>query len=125
MCPHEYFTDKEQVIGNRLLTDLLHRAIRRIVVGEDGRDPIAPSIRIINLSIGAESRALVRRVSPLGRLIDWLAVEYNLLFVVSAGNHRLPLVIPVDAANDTAKARIEALKAAKKTSRLRGILPPG
>jgi hypothetical protein len=125
MRPHEFFPDTERVVDNRLFTDLLHRAIRRIVVGEDGREPVAPSIRIINLSIGAESRAFVRRISPVGRLIDWLAADYNLLFVVSAGNHRLPLVIPATAANDARTAKIEALKAARGSSRLRGILPPG
>lgn len=125
MRPHEFFPEAEQVPGDRLFTDLLHRAIRRIVSGEGNRDPIASSIRIINLSIGAESRAFVRRISPLGRLIDWLAVEYNLLFIVSAGNHRIPLIIPATAATDVENARVEALKAFKNTSRLRGILPPG
>ena len=125
MRPHELLTGHEQVITDRLLTDLLHRAVRRMVEGEAGREPTAPSVRIVNLSIGAESRALVRRMSPLGRLLDWLAVHYNLLFVVSAGNHRTPIVIPAPAADDLDNARTEALKAARSTSRLRGILPPG
>lgn len=125
MRPHEFLPDAERVIENRLFTDLLHQAIRRIVVGDGHRDPVAPSIRIINLSIGAQSRAFVRRISPLGRLLDWLAVEYNLLFVVSAGNHKLPLIIPTGAVNDVDSVKIEALKAARQTSRLRGILPPG
>ncbi len=125
MQPHEFLEGVERVVGNRLLTDLLHSAVRRIVVGEDGREPVAPSVRIINLSIGAESRAFVRRVSPLGRLIDWLSIEYNLLFIISAGNHRTPLVVPAIAATDQDVAKSEALKAARRTSRLRGILPPG
>ena len=125
MRPHEFFPDTERVVENSLFTDLLHRAVRRIVVGEGDREPVAPSIRIINLSIGAESRAFVRRISPLGRLIDWLAAEYNILFVVSAGNHNLPVTIPASAANDIESAKIGALKAARNTSRLRGILPPG
>ena len=125
MEPHEFATGHEQVLPDKLLTDLIHRAIRRIIEGEAGRDPAARSVRIVNLSIGAESRALVRRMSPLGRLLDWLAIKYNLLFVVSAGNHRRPIVIPAQAANDLDAARSEALKAARSTSRLRGILPPG
>jgi hypothetical protein len=125
MRPHEFLTDHEQVVADRLLTDLLHRAVRRMVEGEAGREPTAPSVRIVNLSIGAESRALVRRMSPLGRLLDWLAAQYNLLFVVSAGNHRGPIVIPAQAAGDLDNVRSEALKAARSTSRLRGILPPG
>jgi hypothetical protein len=125
MQPHEFIQGAERVVDNRLLTDLLHSAVRRIVVGENGREPAAPSVRIINLSIGAESRAFVRRVSPLGRLIDWLSIEYNLLFIVSAGNHRIPLTVPAAAAIDQEVAKGEALKAAKRTSRLRGILSPG
>ncbi|MFE9874399.1 S8 family peptidase [Micromonospora sp. NPDC005686] len=125
MRPHAFAIGCEQVVDDKLLTDLLHRAVRRIVEGEGGRAATAPSVRIVNLSIGAESRALVRRMSPLGRLLDWLAIEYNLLFVVSAGNHRRPLIIPAEAADDIEAARTEALIAARSTSRQRGILPPG
>ncbi|MEV0668280.1 S8 family peptidase [Actinomadura luteofluorescens] len=125
MQPHEALANSEHVIPDLLLTDLLHRAVRRIVEGESGREPTAPSVRIINLSIGAESRALVRRMSPPGRLLDWLAVKYNLLFVVSSGNHRAPISIPAEAATQLESTRSEALKAARNMSRLRGILPPG
>jgi hypothetical protein len=125
MRPHEIFAGYEQVVTDKLLTDLLHRIVRRMVEGEGGRDPTAPSVRIVNLSIGAESRALVRHMSPAGRLLDWLAVKYNLLFIVSAGNHRIPIIIPAGAAGDRQAVRLEALKAAHNTSRLRGILPPG
>ncbi|HEX5404333.1 MAG TPA: S8 family peptidase, partial [Pseudonocardiaceae bacterium] len=123
--PHPFLAD-EVVLHGQLLTDLLHRAVRRIVEGDGSQPASAPSIRVVNLSIGAESRALVRRMSPLGRLLDWLAVKYNLLFVVSAGNHlTTPITIPADAAQDVNKARVEAVKAVRSTARLRGILPPG
>lgn len=126
MRPHEFLANHEQVVDDKLFTDLLHRAIVRMVRGEGGREASAPSVRVVNLSIGSESRALVRRMSPLGRLLDWLAVEFNLLFIVSAGNHpRQPVVIPAAAADDVDRARIEAVRAARQTSRLRGILPPG
>lgn len=125
MKPHEFHTGSERVLDYWLFPDLLHRAIVRMQVGENGREASAPSVRIINLSIGAPTRALVRRMSPVGRLLDWLAVEFNLLFVVSAGNHRLPLTIPATAATDLKQARDEAVRSARSTSRLRGILPPG
>lgn len=124
--PHPIFTGHEVVLQNQLLTDLLHQAVRRVVEGDGTQPAAAPSVRIVNLSIGAESRALVRRMSPLGRLLDWLAVKYNLLFVVSAGNHfASPVRIPVHAAGSAKDAAVEAVKAARATSRLRGILPPG
>ncbi len=126
MRPHELMPTHEQVVNDKLFPDLLHRAVVRMVRGEAGRPPSAPSVRIVNLSLGVKSRAFVRRMSPLGRLLDWLAAEFNLLFIVSAGNHvRRPVTIPAAAAGDLASARLAALNSARETSRLRGILPPG
>lgn len=64
-------------------------------------------------------------MSPVGRLLDWLANAYNLLFVVSAGNHPDAIAIPVDAARDRELARRAATRAAYSSALLRGILPPG
>ncbi|WP_237143207.1 S8 family peptidase [Sediminivirga luteola] len=125
MRPHEFMTGHEQILPDRLLTDLLHRAVKRIVEGEAGRGPVAPSVRIINLSIGAQARALVRRMSPVGRLLDWLAHSYNLLFIVSAGNHLGPLTIPADAISTADSARSAVLRSVYDAELLRGILPPG
>jgi Subtilase family len=125
MRPHEFIPSHEQVIPDRLLTDLLHRAIRRIVESDGDREAAAPSVRIVNLSIGAEARALVRRMSPVGRLLDWLAHSYNLLFIVSAGNHSEPIRIPAEAASDSIAARSPARRAVYDAALLRGILPPG
>lgn len=125
MRPHKFVPGHEQVIPDRLLTDLLHRAIRRIVESDGDREAAAPSVRIVNLSIGAEARALVRRMSPVGRLLDWLAHSYNLLFIVSAGNHSDPIQIPADAAGDSVAARSAAIQAVYGAALPRGILPPG
>jgi hypothetical protein len=125
MVPRERPTGSEQVVPNQLFADLLHRAVRRVVEGEAGREPAAPSVRIVNLSIGAQARALARRMSPVGRLLDWLAHSYNLLFVVSAGNHLDPITIPADAANEIDTARSAATRAVYDATLLRGILPPG
>lgn len=125
MRPQDFPTTHEQVIPDRLFTDVLHRAIRRIQEGEEGREAAAPSVRVINISIGAPARALTRRMSPIGRLLDWLAHTYNLLFIVSAGNHNDPIVIPATAATDAEAARSAATRAVYAGSILRGILPPG
>ncbi|MBM9469664.1 S8 family peptidase [Nakamurella sp. YIM 132084] len=125
MRPHEFMTGHEQILPDRLLTDLLHRAVKRIVEGEAGRGPVAPSVRIINLSIGAQARALVRRMSSVGRLLDWQAHSYNLLFIVSAGNHLGPLTIPADAISTADSARSAVLRSVYDAALLRGILPPG
>lgn len=115
----------ERVLPDTLLVDLLHRAVRRIFVGEAGRPAWAPSIRVINLSIGDPSRPLIRRMSPVGRLLDWLALEYNVLFVVSAGNHDTPISIPATAATDAVSAGEAAEQMVRASELLRGILPPG
>ena len=115
----------ERVSPDTLFVDLLHRAVRRLFVGESGRPPVAPGVRVINLSIGDRGRPLVRRMSPIGRLVDWLALEYNVLFIISAGNHVDPISIPAEAASDRESARVAALQAVHASQIVRGILPPG
>lgn len=122
--PHEFAVGVEQTPSGELLTDLLHRAIVRIAQGEGAHPPVAPSVRVVNLSLGVPARALVRRMSPLGRLLDWLSVELNLLFIVSAGNHPGSVRLP-SGVTDVGGMRLEALRHAHHTSRIRGILPPG
>ncbi len=70
-----------------LSVDLLHRAVLRMYEGEGSVPPTAPSVRVINLSVCDRSRPFLREVSSQARLIDWLAQKYNILFIVSAGNH--------------------------------------
>ncbi len=85
---------RERFPEHQLPIDLVHRAIRRIAAGEGGQAPSAPSVQIVNLSLGDSSRPFVRHMSPWARLLDWLAHEYNLLFIVSAGNHPAELELP-------------------------------
>ena len=75
--------------------DLIHRAVRRIFVGDGPEPPVAPSIRIINLSICDRFRPFAGAISPWARLLDWIAYEYNVLFIISAGNHPHDLVLDI------------------------------
>ena len=87
---------REHTPDDVLLIDLIHRAVKRICEG-DGQEPAAaPSVRVINLSIGDEARLFDRQMSPWARLLDWLAFRYSVLFIVSAGNdmRRLSLNTP-------------------------------
>jgi hypothetical protein len=61
--------------------------------GEGATPATAPSVAIVNISLGDEKRPFARLMSPLGRLLDYLAYRYRILFLVSAGNvrHRLPV----------------------------------
>lgn len=65
---------------------MVHRAVKRMIEGEHGEPPVAPTIKIVNLSVCDPSRPLIAYLSPWARLLDWLAWRYNLLFIVSAGN---------------------------------------
>lgn len=77
----------EGISENCLAVDLIHRAIKRLFEGDQGEDPVAPQIKIINLSFGDRARQFTQSMSPIARLLDWLSVKYDVLFVVSAGNH--------------------------------------
>lgn len=86
--PNDNFNTRrrEHTPDDVLLIDLIHRAVKRICDG-DGQEPaVAPTVRVINLSIGDEARLFDRQMSPWARLLDWLAFRYSILFIVSAGN---------------------------------------
>ena len=78
-----------------LVVDLIHRAVKRLFEGDQGERPVAPQIKVINLSIGDPTRQFTQSMSPLARLLDWLSVKYNVLFIVSAGNHSEPISLDV------------------------------
>lgn len=78
---------QECVPDNKLFVDTLHRAVKRMMEGENGEEPTAPNTKVINLSIGDPARQLATIMSPIARLIDYLAYKYKILFIISAGNH--------------------------------------
>jgi hypothetical protein len=77
----------EEMPRNILVVDLIHRAVRRLFERDGNQPPVAPDIKVINLSIGDPSRPFDHFLSPLAKLLDWLSWKYRVLFVVSAGNH--------------------------------------
>lgn len=122
-------SDTSEHIPRRILsTDLLYTAVRRIFEGEGTEPASAPSVRVINVSIGHVDRPFFASMSPLARLLDWLAVEYNVLFVVSAGNHPYPLVLDVQrgAADQMTplELRTATVAAVVKDARNRRLLSP-
>ena len=76
------------------MVDLIHRAVRRLFEGDGGEAPAAAHVSIVNLSIGIRDRPFDQAVSPLARLLDWLAWRYKVLFVVSAGNYDGVIALP-------------------------------
>ncbi len=79
---------------NELAVDLIHRAVRRMFEADGATPPQAARVKVINPSLGDVSQPFDRQLSPWARLLDWLAFKYQVLFVVSAGNHLDDVVIP-------------------------------
>lgn len=100
-------TNDERSPRDSFPLDLVFRAVRRMKEGEAGSPPAAPSVVLVNLSIGDANQPFTGRAGPWARLIDYLAFRHKLLFVISAGNHVAPILLP-DVANLTA---FEALSA--------------
>lgn len=114
---------------DQLPVDLVHRALHELFEGTPDRGAGAPSVRVINLSVGDPGRVFAGLVSPVARLLDWAAAHYHALFVVSAGNHEdeIRLDCSLDEAQDADDAELEAhtLRALHRNGRLRGLFAPG
>jgi len=67
----------------RLVVDVVYSAV---IAMREGGDATAPSVIIVNLSLGNPRRPFHGQLSPWARLLDRLAYRYGLLFIVSAGN---------------------------------------
>ncbi|MBN9602665.1 MAG: S8 family peptidase [Afipia felis] len=93
--------DNERTLSNRILIDDLVRAVRRLKIGEDGLAPQGPEVVVINLSFGIPDLIFDGTMSPLARCLDWLAWEFGVVFVVSAGNDPAPLPVAAFADEDT------------------------
>ena len=119
---------QETVPEDTLVVDLLHRAVRRLYEGEGNEAPVAPDVVVINLSIGIPDRPFDGSMSPLARLLDWLAWHYQVLLVVSAGNHAHRIELPL-ARDELASIAPEELQtqivhAVAEDARFRRLLSP-
>ena len=130
MQPRRGFTGTfvEAIPENVLPVDLVHRAIVRMFDGEGGDPPASPEIRVVNLSIGDPARPFIREMSGWARLLDWLSWKYNVLFVVSAGNHNHSILLKMPAAQlrimgDRQRQRL-VISALAEDTRNRRLLSP-
>ena len=118
----------EAIPEDVLPVDLFHRAVRRLFESENGQPAAAPSVRVINLSVCDRARPFDRKISPWARLLDWLAWEYKVLFIVSAGNHpnEIELDLPRDHLVATSPADLQnaVIKAVAADARHRRLLSP-
>lgn len=106
----------------RLPVEVIHEAVVRMLGGDE---PRAPDVRITNLSVADRAQAYDRFMSPLARLLDHLAAAYDVLFVVSAGNHDVEFAIPGDVdLGDRAEVTHEILGQLAGTASTRRLLAP-
>jgi hypothetical protein len=119
----------EHTPGDRLLVDTLYNAVVRMK-GTLEQPGVAPTVFLVNLSLGDRRRPFANLVSPLARLLDFLAVKYDIVFLVSAGNIDDQLVLPdfntwAEFEEASAEARERAVLAALFASKHeRSLLSP-
>jgi hypothetical protein len=94
---------------DRLIVDLIYQAVLRM---RGPADPSAPHVIIINISLGNARRPFHGHLSPWARLLDRLAYQFGILFLVSAGNvtdefpvRAFPTSLEFENAHDDARAR--------------------
>jgi len=113
---------------DQLIVDLVHRAVRRLFEESNGEPAVAPQVCVVNLSIGIRDRLFEGALSPLARLLDWLAWKYSVLFVVSAGNHphEIELGVPRDKVSGLSPQEIQShvIRSIAADARHRRLLSP-
>jgi hypothetical protein len=120
----------ERPLRDRLLLDLIYRAVIRMKVGDNEGEATAPAVFIVNLSLGDPNRPFTGPMSPWGRLLDYLADRFGILFLVSAGNILEPLAVRdfaglIDFENASAEVRETAiLRALAEQQAMRTLLSP-
>lgn len=112
---------------DRLIIDLIYQAIFRM---RDGKEPTAPHVLIVNISLGNARRPFHGQISPWARLLDRLAYRYGILFIVSAGNITSEFTISTfnnrtefEDASETMKAD-EVIRALGRVAGTRRLLSP-
>ncbi len=79
---------REHIPKEYFFEDLILRSVMRIFEGDADEEPVAPTIKIINLSICDPTRMFFHQLSSCAKLLDWLSEKYQVLFCISAGNNR-------------------------------------
>ena len=122
---------REEPRRDRLLVDVIYRAVKRIKEGDEEGGATAPEVFLVNLSLGDARRPFSGPISPWARLLDYLADRYGILFLVSAGNIGNPLRVGGFAGwtefeeADPADREQAVLMALSEQKAFRTLLSPG
>jgi hypothetical protein len=125
--PHPLFANEEGFSEDALFIDTLHRALRRVVDPGADAGGITKEVRIISLSVGDPAKTFVRRMSPEARLVDWFSHKYNVLIVVSAGNHSgatTTFDVSPSALEGGSELHAAVLRSLRQSERHRRLLAP-
>ncbi len=113
---------REEIPRDQLVVDLIQGAVARLFEGE----PQAPEVRVIVIAIGDAAIQFDQFISPLARMLDWLADKYGVLFIVSAGNHTADIELPAECdLTDPEEVQHELLCAVQREAPMRRLLCPG
>jgi len=109
---------------------MVHRAVKALAIGIDGNPPKGESVVVINHSICDEEAPFARRPTPWAKLLDHLAHEHRLLFIVSSKNNHhsfdldtYPDIASLTAANPTER-QVVLLRSMERSKGTRSILSP-
>ncbi|WP_426131682.1 S8 family peptidase [Pararhizobium sp. PWRC1-1] len=122
------FSD-ERLDTDYLPIGLIYRAVQALKQGLNGNPPTGPDVVLINHSVCDSEGSFVRRPSVWARLLDWMSLEYGILFVVSAGNigREFPTGFADEAAYVAAnpvERQAATMLAVEATKGIRGLLSP-
>lgn len=121
------FENWEELPNAVLAPDLMRRVFRELFEGEGPAEAAAPSVVVVNLSVGDPAAPFDGLVSSWARTLDWLSFRYGVVVIISSGNHGT-LAVPggTDALVAlTGVARAEAVTTAvAETSPRRSLLAP-
>jgi len=121
---------EERMPPDKLAIDLIWRAFIRMFEGEGDEEPTAPTVRVVNMSLGDLKRRFAGVLSPWARLIDYLAWQHGVLILVSAGNIPDPVPLAEVAAwsdfedSEPAERETTLLKAILQNRARRRLLAP-
>lgn len=128
LTPARDTTDRsEELPDTALAPDLMRRIFRELFAGDGRTPPTAPSVVVINLSVGDPAAPFDGLISSWARTLDWLSAAYGVIVIVSAGNHT---VLPVPEGSNallalTGRDRAEATNVAvAQTNPRRSLLAP-
>jgi hypothetical protein len=129
LVPTDETADRaEELPAGELAPDLMWRVFREMFEGTPTQPAGAPTVAIVNISVGDPASPFETVLSSWARIIDWLSYEYGVLVVISAGNHGKLTLSPSTSADLTgatgADRRQILLDAIERRQNERRILAP-